>query len=130
MPGIIATRQTRGVRSKCSAIWCTARTMTGSRGFGSCSRTPSLADSRRSIVEGGMAKYGQHAPRPLLALFAAKRRLSLASLRELKITDAMLMRTAQHPEFGEVTLAQLLACWLTHDLAHIAQIARVLVRRQ
>lgn len=78
--------------------------------------------------EGGMAKYGHHAPRPLLALFAAKRRASLVTLNELQITDAMLSCTAVHPEFGEVTLAQLLACWVTHDQAHMAQIARVLTR--
>jgi hypothetical protein len=40
----------------------------------------------------------------------------------------MLGRTAIHPELGTVTLAQLLACWVTHDHAHIAQIARVLTR--
>ena len=34
----------------------------------------------------------------------------------------------RHPEFGRVTLEQLLVCWVTHDLAHVAQIARVLVR--
>jgi hypothetical protein len=33
-----------------------------------------------------------------------------------------------HPELGAVTLRQLLACWVTHDLAHVAQISRVLVR--
>ena len=30
--------------------------------------------------------------------------------------------------FGPVTLHQLLACWVAHDLAHVAQIVRVLVR--
>jgi hypothetical protein len=29
-----------------------------------------------------------------------------------------------------VTLAQLLACWATHDLAHIEQISRALVRHR
>jgi uncharacterized damage-inducible protein DinB len=78
--------------------------------------------------EGGMVKYGRQSPAQLLELFATKRRASLAALDALRITPLQLSRTANHPELGEVTLAQLLACWVTHDVAHIAQIARSLVR--
>jgi hypothetical protein len=78
--------------------------------------------------EGGLAKYGQQSPAELLDLFATKRRASVAALEALQITPLQLSRTATHPELGEVTLEQLLACWVTHDLAHIAQIARSLVR--
>jgi len=34
-----------------------------------------------------------------------------------------------HPEFGAVTLRQLLATWVTHDLSHLAQIARVMAKQ-
>jgi uncharacterized damage-inducible protein DinB len=78
--------------------------------------------------EAGFAKYGHHTPQALLDLFAIKRGANLASLAELQISPVALSRIATHPELGEVTLTQLLACWLTHDVAHIAQIARVLVR--
>jgi|SRR5579864_6716126 len=78
--------------------------------------------------EGGIAKYGLQSPAQLLELFATKRRASLTRFNELKIKSADLSRTATHPELGEVTLAQLLACWVTHDLAHISQIGRSLVR--
>jgi uncharacterized damage-inducible protein DinB len=78
--------------------------------------------------EAGFVTYGSHAPSALLELFATKRRASLTTLAELPISSAALARRAIHPELGEVTLAQLLACWLTHDAAHVAQIARVLVR--
>jgi hypothetical protein len=78
--------------------------------------------------EGGLAKYGQQSPAQLLELFVTKRRASLAALDALQIDPIQLSRTATHPELGQVTLAQLLACWVTHDLAHIAQIARSLVR--
>jgi hypothetical protein len=78
--------------------------------------------------EGGMATYGQRPPQELLDLFATKRRASLAILAGLQISSDALARTAVHPELGEVTLDQLLACWVTHDLAHTAQIARGLVR--
>lgn len=40
----------------------------------------------------------------------------------------VLAREGRHPEFGAVTLEQLLATWVTHDHAHLAQIARVLTR--
>ncbi|RYE00881.1 MAG: DinB family protein, partial [Sphingobacteriales bacterium] len=40
-----------------------------------------------------------------------------------------LQRTGIHPQFGNVTLAQLLATWTTHDLDHISQIVRVLAKQ-
>jgi len=40
-----------------------------------------------------------------------------------------LSRTGEHPEFGTVTLAQLLATWVAHDLGHVAQITRVMARQ-
>jgi hypothetical protein len=33
-----------------------------------------------------------------------------------------------HPEFGPVTLRQLLSTWVTHDLAHISQISRIMAK--
>jgi hypothetical protein len=35
----------------------------------------------------------------------------------------------EHPAFGTVTLRQLLATWVAHDLGHIAQIARVMAKQ-
>src|SRR5438034_863509 len=35
----------------------------------------------------------------------------------------------QHPELGQVTLSQLLASWVVHDLGHIAQISRVMAKQ-
>jgi len=35
-----------------------------------------------------------------------------------------------HPALGPVTLGQLLATWATHDLNHLAQVARVMARTQ
>ena len=34
-----------------------------------------------------------------------------------------------HPEFGAVTLKQLLSTWVVHDLGHISQIARVMAKQ-
>ncbi len=64
----------------------------------------------------------------LLDRFAALRRQNLAEAEGWRLTDADLDRRGTHPAFGPVTLRQLLATWATHDLNHLAQIARVLAR--
>lgn len=65
----------------------------------------------------------------LLDEFAALRAANLADLKSLELTPGQLALTAQHPELGSVTLAQLLATWVVHDLGHIAQVARVMARQ-
>jgi hypothetical protein len=52
----------------------------------------------------------------LLATFAQLRRVNLAALVGMNLTDADLARKGLHPELGEVTLEQLLATWVVHDL--------------
>jgi hypothetical protein len=65
----------------------------------------------------------------LLREFDDIRSKNLNYLASLKLTAADLEKKGIHPEFGEVTLKQLLATWVTHDLGHIAQIARVLAKQ-
>lgn len=65
----------------------------------------------------------------LLDEFAQLRAGSLATLRGWALTDAKLALRGVHPEFGEVTLRQLLATWVAHDLGHTVQIARVMARQ-
>jgi hypothetical protein len=65
----------------------------------------------------------------LLDEFATTRAANLATLEGLRLTPADLTRTGRHPELGTVTLAQLLATWVAHDLDHLAQVARVMARR-
>ncbi len=62
----------------------------------------------------------------LLDEFARLRASSLRDLQSLTLTDADLDRTGRHPVFGPVTLRELLATWVAHDLDHLMQIARVL----
>ena len=62
----------------------------------------------------------------LLDEFAAARLDSLQQLRALHLTEADLDRTGTHPKFGQVTLRQLLATWVAHDMDHLMQISRVL----
>ena len=65
----------------------------------------------------------------LLDEFATLRQQNLRELETLGLTPADLDRSGQHPAFGLVTLRQLLATWVVHDLDHIVQISRVLARQ-
>jgi hypothetical protein len=65
----------------------------------------------------------------LLDEFAMLRRDNLKELASLRLTDADLDRRGRHPAFGVVTLRQLLATWVAHDLDHLVQISRVLARQ-
>lgn len=65
----------------------------------------------------------------LLDEFARLRTESLATLASWELTDAKLALDGEHPEFGIVTLRQLLATWVVHDLGHVAQIARVMAKQ-
>ena len=64
----------------------------------------------------------------LLDEFAGVRASSLDALRSaVKMDD--LDRAGQHPALGAVTLRQLLAAWVVHDLDHLMQVSRVLARQ-
>lgn len=65
----------------------------------------------------------------LLCEFEQLRKEGLTDLTKMKIDANKLAMKGIHPEFGEVTLEQLLATWVTHDLGHIAQIARVMAKQ-
>ena len=65
----------------------------------------------------------------LLDEFARLRADNLATLAGWGLTGAALDLSGEHPEFGAVTLRQLLATWVTHDLGHIAQAARVMAKQ-
>jgi uncharacterized damage-inducible protein DinB len=61
--------------------------------------------------------------------FARLRAANLKDLRALNITEATLAREGQHPELGTVTLGELIATWVVHDLSHMGQIARAMAKR-
>ena len=65
----------------------------------------------------------------LLDTFDALRAESLVRLDALGLTDADLARRGRHPEFGAVTLGQLLSTWVAHDLGHLSQIVRVMAKQ-
>ena len=65
----------------------------------------------------------------LLDEFARLRAENLAIVKEWQLTEAQLALEGEHPAFGAVTLRQLLATWVAHDLGHIAQAARVMAKQ-
>jgi hypothetical protein len=78
--------------------------------------------------EGGFARYTGWTLTAVVDEFERLRRQSVAELLIFSITPADLAKTGVHPEFGPVPLHQLLSTWVTHDHAHVAQLARILVR--
>ncbi len=65
----------------------------------------------------------------LLDELARLREENLATLRAWNLTERELALEGEHPALGRVTLQQLLATWVAHDLGHIAQTARVMAKR-
>jgi hypothetical protein len=74
----------------------------------------------------------RNADRSLASLLKEFARLRADNLKELSswhLTDAQLSKKGTHPTFGDVTLRELLATWVVHDLGHIAQVARVMAKQ-
>jgi hypothetical protein len=65
----------------------------------------------------------------LLDAFAAIRKENVEWVKSLQLTEADLDKKGMHPVLGSVTLRNLLATWVVHDLTHIAQVARVMAKQ-
>ena len=65
----------------------------------------------------------------LLDEFAAIRKENMNWFKALNLTEGNLNRKGMHPVLGEVTLRNLLATWVVHDLTHIAQVTRVMAKQ-
>jgi DinB superfamily len=65
----------------------------------------------------------------LLAELARLRSDNLDELRSWHLGTPELGLPAMHPKLGPVTLRQLLAAWVVHDLEHVAQAARVMAKQ-
>ena len=76
-----------------------------------------------------VAGFESKRPLPdLLGEFDKLRAESVATLRGWNLKEKDLELTGEHPELGAVTMRQLLATWVVHDLSHIAQITRTMAR--
>jgi hypothetical protein len=76
-----------------------------------------------------LAASGGRSLGSLLEEFAALRDGNVRQLLGLRLSEADLDRRGRHPELGAVTLRQLLATWVAHDLDHVVQISRALARQ-
>ena len=65
----------------------------------------------------------------LLDEFARLRGQNLDILRGLGLTPDQLAREGTHPVLGAVTLGQLIATWVVHDLNHLGQAMRVMAKQ-
>lgn len=65
----------------------------------------------------------------LLDEFARLRAKNLADLQALNLQPEDLHRRGQHPSLGSVTLGELLATWVAHDLTHVHQISRTMAHQ-
>jgi len=75
--------------------------------------------------DAGFARFGGWSLEKILDHFGAVRTVNLEQLDSLvSVND--LARRGIHPDFGEVTLSQLLATWVVHDLNHLDQIVKTM----
>jgi DinB superfamily len=65
----------------------------------------------------------------LLDEFSRLRSENLDELRALNLQPDDLVKRAEHPVLGMVTLSELLATWAAHDLTHLHQISRVMAHQ-
>ena len=65
----------------------------------------------------------------LLEEFTHLRAANLETLRGWRLTERELALEGEHPALGSVTLAQLVAAWVVHDLGHLAQTSRVMAKQ-
>src|SRR5438270_6279386 len=77
--------------------------------------------------EAGFARFAGWPLEELLDAFATTRQRNLDQLAQLLGPDA-LERHGVHPTFGEVSLGQLLATWVVHDLNHLNQIVKTMAK--
>jgi hypothetical protein len=65
----------------------------------------------------------------LIEEFKSLRKQNILQLKNILTDETLLDLTGVHPEFGEVTLRQLLSTWVVHDFTHLSQIIRVMAKQ-
>lgn len=93
-----------------------------------------LSDSDNKLFEpfDRFAQLNESQDRPigeLISEFKFLREKNLKEFELLNISEKDLEKVGIHPEFGNVTLKQLISTWAVHDLGHIAQITRVMAKQ-
>lgn len=72
--------------------------------------------------------YSSQSTNELLNEFRGLRAQNIEKLLSWNLTEHDLQKEGIHPELGKVTLKQLIATWAVHDLGHLNQVSRVMVK--
>ena len=80
-------------------------------------------------VEEHFAKMESKSIRELIFQLKYLREINIDIVQAYNISSDDLNSTATHPELGVVTLKELLATWVVHDMAHLSQIARIMAKK-
>jgi hypothetical protein len=78
--------------------------------------------------EAGFTEFAGWRLGDLLDRFASLRTSNLEQLGAL-VDAGDMGRRGVHPSFGEVTLGQLLATWVVHDLNHLGQTVKTMAKQ-
>ena len=65
----------------------------------------------------------------LLIMFRNLRDSGLAEIRQFEFSQADFQKVGIHPVLGKVTLQELISTWVTHDMTHLGQIARIIAKQ-
>lgn len=88
--------------------------------------------SRRFTPYDRFAQFRESQGRSLASLldeFATLRAANLETVKSWQLSDEHMALHGEHPDLGAVTLRQLLACWVAHDLGHVVQVGRVMAKQ-
>ncbi len=72
--------------------------------------------------------YSSQSTDMLLNEFRTLRTQNVEKLKSWDLSKNDLEKTGVHPDLGIVTLKQLLSTWTIHDMAHVNQVSRVMVK--
>ena len=78
--------------------------------------------------EAGFVRFRDWPVQQILDRFASLRTANLETLAAL-VEAEDLTRRGRHPTFGEVTLRELLATWVVHDLNHVGQSVKTMAKQ-
>lgn len=72
--------------------------------------------------------YSSQTTEELLTEFTTLRNQNIKKLVSWNLSESDLDKEGIHPDLGTVTLRQLIATWTIHDMAHLNQISRAIVK--
>jgi len=72
--------------------------------------------------------YSSQTIEVLLSDFKSLRNQNIEKLKSWELSERDLDKQAIHPDLGTVTLRQLISTWTVHDIIHLNQLSRVIIK--